>query len=345
MRDADRSSPGSNGAGDTRGGCDTVSAVKNSDSTGIPNRRIWLDGELVPWEQATVHVLSHSLQRGSLIFDYMSVHTTPRGSAIFRMKEHVRRLLRSAELVGLPLERGEDEIGAAILETVRANPGASAVKVSAYIPSVEVDVVPMDDRVALAIAAYDPWEDIVKGKAAKPKVSPTLSIWIEKDIHNRRPDIVPPQAKVSANYASPMLAKWRARRRGYDEILLVDENGWLAEGPTTNVFLVDTEGTLRTPSEENVLHGVTRSSIIELAKHDGLSVAETRIRPEELMSAAEVFLTGTTAGVWPVIAVDDVSIGCGEPGPVSVQLRNHFKQVVSGSDPAFDHWLSYVGEA
>jgi branched-chain amino acid aminotransferase len=284
------------------------------------------------------------MQRGSLIFDYMSVHSTSRGPAVFRMHEHVRRLLRSAELVGLPLERGEEEIGAAILETVRANVGATAVKVSAYLPSVEVDVVPLDDRVALAIAAYDPGEDIVKWKAAVPPVRPTLSIWIEKDIHNRRPDIVPPQAKVSANYVSPMLAKWRARRRGYDEILLVDEDGWLAEGPTTNVFLVDGEGTLRTPSEENVLLGVTRSTILELAKHGGLTVAETRIRPEELANAAEVFLTGTTAGVWPVNAVDDVPIGDGEPGPVSVQLRNHFQQVVSGSEPAFVHWLSYVDE-
>ncbi len=313
--------------------------------SGSPKRRIWLDGELVPWERATVHVLSHSLQRGSLIFDYMSVHATSRGPAVFRMMEHVRRLLRSAELVGLPLERSEDEIGAAILETVRANPGARAVKVSAYLPSVEVDVVPLDDRVALAVAAYDPGEDIVKWNAAKPQVSRTLNIWIEKDIHNRRPDIVPPQAKVAANYVSPMLAKWRARRRGYDEILLVDENGWLAEGPTTNVFLVDGEGTLRTPSEENVLLGVTRSSIIEIAKHDGLNVEETQIRPEELMSAAEVFLTGTTAGVWPVTAVDDVLIGGGEPGPVSVRLRDRFQLLVSGGDPAFDHWLSYTDEA
>ena len=141
-----------------------------------------------------------------------------------------------------------------------------------------------------------------------------------------------------------MLAKWRARERGYDEILLVDDDGCLAEGPTTNVFLVDQEGTLRTPSEENVLLGVTRSTIIEIARHDGLTVEEARIRPEELTNAAEVFLTGTTAGVWPVTTVDDVKIGGGEAGPVSLRLRERFEQLVSGSDPAFDHWLSYVSE-
>jgi len=335
------------GEGSASEGCDTVPAVKASapsNTSEAPNRLIWLDDEFVPWERATVHVLSHSLQRGSLIFDYMSIHETPRGPAVFRMVEHVQRLLRSAELVGLPLERSVDEIGAAILATVRANPGATAVKVSAYLASIEVDVVPLDDRVTLAIAAYDPGEDIVKRKDAMPHVSPTLSIWIEKDKHNRRPDIVPPQAKVSANYVSPMLAKWRARKRGYDEILLVDEEGCLAEGPTTNVFLVDNEGKLRTPTEENVLLGVTRSTIIEIAKHDGLTVEEARIRPEELMSAAEVFLTGTTAGVWPVASVDDVKIGKGEPGPVGLRVRERFQKLVSGSGPAYDHWLSYASE-
>ena len=308
----------------------------------MPNRKIWLDGALVAWDQDTVHVLSHSLQRGSLIFDYMSVHETPRGPAVFRLKEHVQRLFRSADLVGLPLERSEAEITAAIIETVRANPGSTAVKISAYLPSVEVDVVPLDDRVALAIAAYHPGEDIVAHKTVKPPLRPTLKVWIEKDVRNRRADIVPPQAKVSANYVSPMLAKWRARRNGYDEILLVDETGFVAEGPTTNVFLVDDAGTLCTPSEENVLLGVTRSAIIDIAKQDGIHVEETRIRPDELIAAAEVFLTGTTAGVWPVTEIDDQTIGDGGPGPVSRVLRERFHEVVSGRDPAFEHWLTFV---
>ncbi len=307
------------------------------------DRRIWVDGELIPWEQATVHLLSHSLQRGSLIFDYMSVHATPRGPALFRLGDHVERFLRSAELVGLPLSHDAKSISDAIVVTVRANPGATSVKVSAYLPSIEVDVVPLDDRVSLAVAAYDPGADIIAHKAVRPRISPTLKIWIEKDRRNRRPDIVPPQAKVAANYTSSMFAKWAARRAGYDEILLIDQDGYVAEGPTTNVFWVDAAGVVRTPPEAKVLLGVTRRSILEIAGHDGLPVAETRVRPEQLMAAHEVFLTGTTAGVWPVASVDDQRIGDGQPGPVSLRLKARFQKVVSGGDPAFAHWLHVVG--
>jgi branched-chain amino acid aminotransferase len=272
----------------------------------------------------------------------MSVYETPLGPAVFRMPEHVVRLLHSAELVGLPLTLDARAIEAGILETVRANPGATAVKVSAYLPSIEVDVVPLDPHVAVAIAAYDPQADVNAGKPTQPHKPSTLKIWIEKSVKNRREDIVPPQAKVSGNYTSPMQAKWNARRAGYDEILLVDEDGYVAEGPTTNVFLVDANGVLATPPIEKVLHGVTRSSILALAAAEGLSSQERKITPEALASSDEVFLTGTTAGVWPVESVDGVRIRGGAPGPVSERLAKRFRAVTRGEDPAFAHWLTPV---
>jgi branched-chain amino acid aminotransferase len=308
-----------------------------------PDRQIWIDGAFAPWAQATVHVLSHSVQRGSLVFDYMSVHDTPRGACVFRLEPHVARFVRSCELVGLPLQRTEPELSAAILETVRRNPGATAVKASAYIASVEVDVVALDDRVSVAIAAYDPVEDVIRRKPTPaPRWKPEVRLWIEKERRNRRDDIMPPQAKVSANYASPMVAKARARAAGYDEIVLVDEYGHVAEGPTTNLFLVDAAGTLLTPPEAHVLLGVTRSSMLELAAAEGIDAVEQAVTPDELRGAAEVFLTGTTAGVWPVTSVDDKPIGDGKVGPVSQRLRDRFQRVVSGQDPAFVHWLSPV---
>jgi branched-chain amino acid aminotransferase len=309
-----------------------------------PDRRIWLDGRLVPWEQATVHVLSHSLQRGSLIFDYMSVHDTPRGVAIFRLKEHVERFRRSAELTGLPLTLSGPALEAAILETTRANPGATAVKLSGYLAAVEVDVVPMDERVSVAVAAYDPLADVIKRNPGSFPMPPTVRLWVEKQRRNRREDILPPQAKVAANYASPMTAKWAARRAGYDEIVLVDEEGFVAEAPTSNLFWVDGDGALRTPPERRVLLGVTRRSILEIARHDGLAVGEARVRPEELMQAAEVFLTGTTAGVWPVASIDGQPVGAGAPGPVSSKLRERFDEITSGRSPDFQHWLTFVDE-
>jgi branched-chain amino acid aminotransferase len=307
-----------------------------------PNRQIWLDGTLVPWEQVTVHVLSHSLQRGSLVFDYMRVYATPRGPAIFRVEDHVDRLLGSARLVGVPLGLGGEALCEAIVHTVLANPGATAVKVSAFIPSVEIDVVPEDDRVSVAIAAYDPEVDLAGRQPDAPRQTPQLRLWIEKDRRNRRHDILDPKAKAAGNYVSPMAAKWEARRRGYDDVLLIDEEGCIAEGPTTNVFFFDAKGALRTPSDRHVLLGVTRRSIIDLAKHEGLEVHEEAVWPEALLDASEVFLTGTTSGIAPVIAIDDRPIGDGATGSQTLALRERFEKITHGGDPDFDHWLTYV---
>ncbi|MEN8158814.1 MAG: aminotransferase class IV [Myxococcota bacterium] len=311
-----------------------------------PDRRIWLDGRLVPWAEATVHVLAHSMARGSLVFDYMSVHETPRGPAIFRLDAHVARFLKSVELVGLPLAQSEAELRGACIEAVRANPGARVVKLNAFLPSVEIDVVPVDDHVAVAAAAYDPWHDVSARKDVPPARPPkTVRLWLEKERRQRRPDILHPHAKVAANYTSAMYAKWQARRRGFDEILFVDEQGLLAEGPTTNFFLVDREGTLRTPPEHGVLLGVTRRSVIALAEAEGRKVLEEPLRPEALFEAAEAFLTGTSAGVWPIASVDGREIGSACPGPVSEAIGAHFRRVVAGEEPAFEDWLCFVNEA
>ncbi len=314
-------------------------------SQSAPDRRIWVDGALRPWAEATVHVMSHSMQRGSLVFDFLSVHETPRGAAVFRLDEHLERFAASNELVGLPQERGTAELRAAVLETVRANPGAKCVKICAYLPSIEIEVVPMDARVSVSIAAYDPVADIIAHNAGTPHAGAASKLWIEKERRNRRADILPPQAKVAANYTSPMVAKWRARKNGYDDILLVDEDGFLAEAPTCNVFLVDAEGTLRTPPEGRVLLGVTRRTILDVARHDGRTVREEPIRPDELFEVEEAFLTATTAGVLPVASVDGKSIGTTCPGPVTKALGQRLHEVTSGADPAFHHWLAFAEES
>ena len=284
-------------------------------------------------------MLSHSLQRGSLIFDYMSVHETARGPAVFRLREHVARFLRSAELVGLPLAQGAAQIEAAILETVRANPGATAVKICAYLPSIEVDVVPLDAHVAVAIAAYDPAARRHRAaRRRKPAQAAMLRLWIEKELRNRRDDIVPPQAKVAAQLH---LADAREVARAAARLRRDPARGratatW-PRGRPTNVFLVDrARRAARRPPSDTVLLGVTRSSILEIAAHDGLPVAEERRSgPRTLFAAAEVFLTGTTAGVWPVGSIDDRAIGSGAPGPLSLRLRERFQAVTRGEDPDF----------
>ena len=151
-----------------------------------------------------------------------------------------------------------------------------------------------------------------------------------------------PQAKVAGNYVSPMVAKWKARRAGYDEIVLLSDDGSIAEAPTCNLFLVDAAGTLRTPPIDRVLHGITRASVLDLAADEGLRCEVGTLRPDDLFEAAEVFLTATTAGVWPAASVDDKQVGSGKPGPVTERLRERLTRAETGEDPAFEHWLAHV---
>ncbi len=314
-------------------------------NTAPPNRTLWLDGALVPWEAARVHVLSQSLARGSLIFDYMSVHETPRGTAIFRLTEHVERFVTSARLVGLPLAQDAATLRSACKAAVRANPGAKVVKLNAYLASEEVDVVPADDHVSVAALAYDPWADVLLRKEHPPARPPkTVRLWVEKELRQRRADILHPHAKVAGNYTSPMIAKWRARKAGYDEIVLLDEHGNLTETPTANFFLVDAAGVLRTAPDDAVLLGITRRSVLELARAEGVKTSEEPIPAQALATAREAFLSGTSAGVWPIESADALPIGRECPGPVTRALRDRFQRVTTGADPAFAHWLELVSD-
>ena len=309
-------------------------------------RCIWRDGKFVAWESATVHVLAHSLQRGSLAFDYLSVYPTAHGPAAFRLRDHMLRLAATCRIVGLPLAYSVEELVDAVAETIRRNPGAKSVKISALIPSIEVEVVPQDQRVSVFIAAYDSGPDIIARNQGEYRTRELLSLKIEHEKAARREDILPPHAKVAANYTAAMTAKWRARREGFDDVVLLDEQGFVTEGPTTNLFVVDAAGRVATPPAAKVLLGITRDSILELARANGIECAERDVVPDELLSAAEVFLTGTSVGVWPVVRIDGRSVGAGSdgarPGPVTLALRDAYRAVVRGDDARFEHWLHVV---
>ena len=305
-------------------------------------RAIWRDGEFIAWNDATVHVLSQSLQRGSLAFDYLSVHATPRGIAVFRLRDHIERLAITCDIVGLPLDYAVDELVDACAETVRLNPGAKSLKISALIPSVEAELVPQDPRVSVFIAAYDGDRDIIDRNTGQPHRRTELSLKIERDKRSRRDDIIPPHAKVAANYTAAMTAKWRARQEGFDDIVLLDENGCVTEAPTANLFVVDTSGGLATPPASKVLLGITRASIIALASTIGSECEERDVSVDELKRASEVFLTGTSEGVWPALWIDGEFVGDGNVGPITTRLRETYRAVVKGEEPAFDHWLHFV---
>ena len=308
----------------------------------MTERTIWRNGEFVAWQDATVHVLAQSLQRGSLAFDYLSVHRTPRGVAVFRLRDHIDRLMRTCRIIGLPLGYAPQELMDACAAAVRRNPGATSIKISALMPSIEVELVPQDPRVAVFIAAYDSDADIVAQNRGEFCRRSALSLYIEPDKTARRNDFVPPHAKVAANYTAAMTAKRKARAQGFDDIVLLDERGFVTEAPTANIFLIDAASRLATPPASKVLLGITRDSILTLAGALGIECDERDISADELLTARQVFLTGTSVGVWPVLRINGEAVGDGRVGAATARLREKYRAVVGGEEPHFEHWLHYV---
>ena len=303
------------------------------------SRKIWINGDYVDWEDASVHILSHSHQRGSLIFGFIPIFENKNGVHIFRLDKHTERLFKSCETAGIPIAYNREEIKEGIIDTVRMNPGSKFVKISVYIASIEIDVVPQDPFTTVAIAVYEPQEDIIAKNSQPFHSSPELSVWVEKVRHQRRSDIIAPQVKIAANYTSPMMAKWEARKQGYDEIILTDEDGYVTEAPTSNVFIVNSEGTLMTAHEDHVLHGITRMSILEITRDEGMKTNIGRVPLKDLEEAREVFVTSSSHLVCPVIKIDGNPVGDGKIGEVTELLKKRFQEVIGGRDNKFQNWL------
>ena len=305
-------------------------------------RKIWINGNYINWEDAQVHILSHSHQRGSLIFGFIPIFDNEKVVSLFRLNDHIDRLFNSCISAGIPLDYSSEEIHIAIKDTVRKNPGSKFVKISVYISSIEVDVVPQDPFSSVAIAAYDPQEDIISKNTQPFHSSKKLSVWLEKEKHQRRSDIIPPQIKIAGNYTSSMIAKWQARKDGYDEIILTDEDGFITEAPTSNVFLVNNDGALLTAPEKEVLYGITRKSILDIADDEGIKTIVARIPLSELENAKEVFITSSSHLVCPVIKIDNVLVGDGDIGDLTSKLKNRFLKISQGNDKFSQDWLENI---
>ena len=305
-------------------------------------RKIWINGNYINWEDAQVHILSHSHQRGSLIFGFIPIFDNEGVVSIFRLNDHIDRLFTSCISAGIPLDYSFEEIYFAIKDTVRKNPGSKFVKISVYISSIEVDVVPQDPFSTVAIAAYDPQEDIISKNTQPFHSSKELSVWLEKEKHQRRSDIIPPQIKIAGNYTSSMMAKWQARKNGYDEIILTDENGFITEAPTSNVFLVNNDGDLLTAPEKDVLYGITRKSILDIAKNEGIKIKVEKIPLLELENAKEVFITSSSHLVCPVIKIDNKFVGNGVIGDLTARLKKRFLDITQSKDELFNYWLEKI---
>ena len=310
------------------------------------HREIWHNGMFIPWAEANVHVLSQSVQRGTLAFDYMSIHPTKTGPAIFRVQDHIKRLIKTCEITGLGLSFSANQLVEACCETARKNENAKALKISVLLPSIEVELIPQNPVVSVYIAAYDAAEDIIQPHidSGRPNLhkSDLVSLKIERYYASRRNDIIPPHAKVAANYTSAMMAKAQARKDGFDDILLLDENKMVAEASTSNIFIVNTASELLTPPADKVLLGITRDSIIKLANEIGIKCHEKDLGESDLLEASEVFLTATSVGVWPVIRIDQTIFSEGKIGPITGKLRKMRNSICAGKNDAFTHWLHQI---
>ncbi len=302
----------------------------------VPTPWIWMDGRLVPWDDAKIHVLSHGLHYGSAILEGIRSHRATGGTAVFRLREHLERFRDSAKIYEMHLPYSVDELTRAVLELERANGATEAyLRPIAFTGYGEMGVDPSGSRVQVAVGMW-PWGAYLGEAGAQRGVRATVSSWTRIDSRS-----LPPQAKCSANYANGILAKLEARAGGYDEALLLNSAGLVAEGPGENVFRVR-NGVLSTPpASAGILRGVTRDTVLRLAAEEGIPVQRTGFTREELFTADELFFTGTAAGITPIREVDGRPIGTGAY-PVVRRLQALYDDVLRGRSPKHADWLSYV---
>lgn len=293
-----------------------------------------MDGAFVDWADASIHVLTHSLHYGLAAFEGIRCYEGPQGSAIFRLQEHVDRLFESAHITLMPMPFPKKEVMEAIIETVRVNGLASCyIRPIAYVGYGAMGVYPGDNPIRLSIAAW-PWGSYLGENALAKGIRAKISSFTRHHVN-----VSMTRAKVSGYYVNSILAKWEAKKSGYEECILLDPDGYVAEGTGENVFIVS-KGVLKTTPLTSILDGITRNSILQLARAKKIRIIEERFTRDAMYVADEVFLTGTAAEVTPVRELDDRTIGEGKPGPITQSLQSDFFKIARGEDPAYAHWLT-----
>lgn len=297
---------------------------------------IWYDGKLVPWREATTHVLTHSLHYGLSVFEGVRAYETAAGTAIFRLQDHTNRLFNSAHIYQIPLPYDRDTLNEAQREVVRANGLASCyLRPLAFYGSEKMGVSPKGAQVHVAIAAW-PWGAYLGETALAQGIRVKVSSFARQHVN-----VTMPRAKVATTYANSIIANAEALQDGYNEALLLDTEGFVAEGAGENIFIVK-DGVLCEPEIASALTGIIRSTIHALAADLGLRVVTKRLTRDDVYIADEAFFTGTAAEVTPIREVDNRQIGAGRRGPVTEKLQQAFFDLVNGRNPKYQHWLTPV---
>ena len=302
-----------------------------------PTKKIWMDGQLVDWDQAMIHVLSHGLHYGTGAFEGVRAYPTSNGPAVFRLREHMQRLLNSCKILMIEVPFTLDELCDAVVATVRANEMNQGcyIRPLVYLGYGEMGVNPLPAPVNVAIACW-PWGAYLGDDGHANGVRMKISSW-----HRHSPNAMPTAAKGTGLYVISGLAKVEAIKAGYDEAILLGPDGRISECSGENLFIVR-NGVIVTPppSEAGALAGITQDSIVTLARDLGYEVRFEAMVRTDLYLADEAFLTGTAAEVVPIASVDDRVVGAGKPGPITSQLQSTYFQIVRGEVPKYASWLT-----
>jgi len=298
--------------------------------------KIWMDGAFVPWDEANVHVLTHTLHYGLGVFEGIRCYDTPKGPAVFRLDEHVRRLFTSAHIFLMEMPFSEHEIKAAILETIRVNRIRECyIRPIAFIGYGVMGVYAKGNPTKVAVAVW-PWGAYLGEEGLEKGIRVKVSSFIRNHVNSSMS-----RAKVCGYYVNSQLAKTEAISCGYDEALLLDTEGYVSEGSGENVFIVR-NGVLKTTPLTSILEGITRDSVMNIANDLGIRVVEERFTRDEVYVADEAFFTGTAAELTPIRELDGRKIGEGRAGTVTRQLQSRFFDIVKGKNPKYESWLTYA---
>jgi branched-chain amino acid aminotransferase len=296
---------------------------------------IWLDGEMVDWRDAKVHVLTHTLHYGLGVFEGVRAYETPKGPAIFRLKDHTDRLFRSAHILNMPMSSSKDEINQAHINSIQKNELASAyIRPMCFYGSEGMGLRADNLKTHTMVAAWE-WPSYMGEENLTKGIRIRTSSYTRHHVN-----ITMCKAKANGNYMNSMLALQEALQSGCEEALLLDNEGYVAEGSGENIFVIR-DGIIYTPELTSCLDGITRRTIIQLAEELGYTVKEKRLTRDEVYIADEAFFTGTAAEVMPIRELDNRQIGEGSRGPITEQLQSLYFDIVKGRNSKYDHWLTY----
>jgi branched-chain amino acid aminotransferase len=299
--------------------------------------KIWMDGKLIPWEEANVHILTHSLHYGLGVFEGIRCYLCHDGkSAVFRLREHVDRLFDSAQIGDIKIPFSKREISDACKETLRVNQLKEGyIRPIVFIGDGVMGVYPGDNPIQVAIITWS-WGAYLGEGALEKGIRVKVSSYTRHHVN-----VMMTKAKICGNYVNSVFAKREVMKMGYDEALMLDTEGYVSEASGENIFMVK-NGVLKTTPLTSILSGITRDSVIQIAKAKRITLVEERFTRDELYTAQEAFFTGTAAELTPVREVDDRVIGDGKPGPMTKGLQAAFFDIVKGKNPEYREWLDYL---